>query len=253
MYDKYLETNEWKIIERGWDAANHPKSESIFSLGNGRMGQRAMFEEDYSGKNLQGSYIAGVYYPDKTRVGWWKNGYPESFAKVLNSVNWIGLRLEFASQKLDLYTAKITDFYRELNMREGYLLRTFTAELADGKQLKVEAKRFLSIVEDEIGAIRYRFTPLNFSGEAKITSYLDFDVKNEDSNYDEKFWEEVAKNVAAQKGDVTARTKKTGFVVSAAMRYELLENEKVSTKNLKTTLKTLVQGARAETRQNNGK
>jgi len=32
-----------------------------------------------------------------------------------------------------------------------------------------------------------------------------------------------------------------------------LENEKVSTKNLKTTLKTLVQGARAETRQNNGK
>jgi maltose phosphorylase len=227
MYDKYLETNEWKIIERGWDAANHPKSESIFSLGNGRMGQRANFEEEYSGKSLQGSYIAGVYYPDKTRVGWWKNGYPEYFAKVLNSVNWIGLRLAFAGQKLDLHTAKITDFYRELNMREGYLLRTFTAELADGKQLKVEATRFLSIVEDEIGAIRYQFTPLNFSGEAKITTYLDFDVKNEDSNYDEKFWEEVEKNAAVQKCSVTARTKKTGFVVSAAMRYELLENGKL--------------------------
>jgi maltose phosphorylase len=226
MYEKYLETNEWKIIERSWNAANHPKSESIFSLGNGRMGQRANFEEDYSGKSLQGSYIAGVYYPDKTKVGWWKNGYPEYFAKVLNSVNWIGLRLEFADQKLDLNTAKVTDFYRELNMREGYLLRSFTAELADGKQVKVEVTRFLSIVQDEIGAIRYQFTPLNFSGEVKITNYLDFDVKNEDSNYDEKFWEEVEKNVASQKGLVTARTKKTGFVVSAAMRYALEENGK---------------------------
>jgi len=33
---------------------------------------------------LQDTYIAGVYYPYKTRVGWWKNGYPEYFAKVLD-------------------------------------------------------------------------------------------------------------------------------------------------------------------------
>ena len=32
------------------------------------MGQRANFEESYSGSTFQGSYIAGVYYPDKTRV-----------------------------------------------------------------------------------------------------------------------------------------------------------------------------------------
>jgi maltose phosphorylase len=36
------------------------------------MGQRANFEESYTGKNFQGSYIAGIYYPDKTKVGWWK-------------------------------------------------------------------------------------------------------------------------------------------------------------------------------------
>jgi maltose phosphorylase len=34
------------------------------------MGQRANFEENYTGKTFQGSYIAGIYYPDKT--GWWK-------------------------------------------------------------------------------------------------------------------------------------------------------------------------------------
>ena len=79
------------MIEEGFDPARQKACESLFSLGNGHMGQRANFEEKYSGESLQGSYIAGIYYPDKTRVGWWKNGYPEYFAKVLNSPNWIGI------------------------------------------------------------------------------------------------------------------------------------------------------------------
>jgi maltose phosphorylase len=84
----YIKVDEWKIIEEGFDPHYNQVSESIFSLGNGRMGQRANFEEAYSGDTLLGNYVAGVYYPDKTRVGWWKNGYPEYFAKVLNAANW---------------------------------------------------------------------------------------------------------------------------------------------------------------------
>ena len=87
----YLKHDEWCIIEEGFTPEYNRISESIFSIGNGRMGQRANFEENYSGDSLQGSYVAGVYYPDKTKVGWWKNGYPEYFAKVLNSTNWIGI------------------------------------------------------------------------------------------------------------------------------------------------------------------
>ncbi|HEY0176032.1 MAG TPA: glycoside hydrolase family 65 protein, partial [Pedobacter sp.] len=87
----YIQAQEWNIIEEGFDPHLNKISESLFSLGNGRMGQRANFEESYSGETLQGNYVAGVYYPDKTRVGWWKNGYPEYFAKVLNAANWMGL------------------------------------------------------------------------------------------------------------------------------------------------------------------
>ncbi|MBO7125508.1 MAG: glycoside hydrolase family 65 protein, partial [Bacteroidales bacterium] len=73
--------DEWNIIEREFDADRQMIAESIFSIGNGHMGQRANFEEAYSGKTLQGNYIGGVFFPDKTRVGWWKNGYPDYFAK----------------------------------------------------------------------------------------------------------------------------------------------------------------------------
>lgn len=82
MTRQYLKFDEWKVIEEGFDPKHHKASESIFSLGNGRMGQRANFEEQYGGSTLQGSYIAGIYYPDKTRVGWWKTAIQSILQKL---------------------------------------------------------------------------------------------------------------------------------------------------------------------------
>jgi maltose phosphorylase len=220
----YIKVDEWNIIEEGFDPHLNKISESIFSLGNGRMGQRANFEETYTGDSLQGNYVAGVYYPDKTRVGWWKNGYPEYFAKVLNAANWIGIHLAFDDQVLDLNLCQVTNFRRVLNMREGYLLRTFTAHLPDGKQIEVAAQRFCSIVDDEAGAIRYSITPLNFSGHVTIIPFIDGDVKNQDANYDEKFWDEVSRGVNGEEAYLTMRTKKTGFEVCTGMKFAIRQN-----------------------------
>ena len=87
----YFKVHPWKVIEEGFDPQYNEVAESVFAIGNGMMGQRANLEETYSGHTLQGTYVGGVYYPDKTRVGWWKNGYPEYFAKVINSTYWSGI------------------------------------------------------------------------------------------------------------------------------------------------------------------
>ena len=34
----YIKTHPWKIIEEGFDKKYHLNSESLFSIGNGRMG-----------------------------------------------------------------------------------------------------------------------------------------------------------------------------------------------------------------------
>jgi maltose phosphorylase len=217
----YLKKDEWLVIEEGFDPELNRISESVFSLGNGRMGLRGNFEEAYSGDTLRGSYVAGVYYPDKTKVGWWKNGYPEYFAKVLNASNWIGINIHIYQESLDLAHAEVGSFRRELNMREGYLLREFTAKMLSGKEVRVRSKRFCSIADDEAGAVEYSLTPLNFSGDITISPYIDFDVENEDSNYGEKFWEEVAKDAEEGWAYVTASTKKTGFHVCTAMRFDV--------------------------------
>lgn len=221
---EYIKHDAWNIIEEGFHVKYNRISESIFSLGNGRMGQRANFEEFYSGDSLQGNYVAGIYYPDKTRVGWWKNGYPEYFAKVLNAANWVGIHIELDGEMLDLAKCEVDDFYRVLNMKEGYLERRFEAKLVSGKIVKVVAQRFCSIVDDEVGAIRYSITPLNFSGPVSVNCFIDADIVNEDSNYDEKFWLGIDTNTTHEEAYVLAETKKTAFQVCTGMKFDILAN-----------------------------
>ncbi|NNK83449.1 MAG: glycoside hydrolase family 65 protein [Flavobacteriaceae bacterium] len=225
MNKDYIKPNNWSIIEEGFDAENVEASESIFSIGNGAMGQRANFEEHYSGDTFQGSYIAGVYYPDKTRVGWWKNGYPEYFAKVLNAPSWIGIDININNEQLDLFTCKkIENFRRELNMKEGWLSRNFKATLQNNNEIQVETKRFLSLGLDEIGAIEYSVTPLNSDANLVITPYIDAGITNEDSNWDDKFWNISNLAVEGHQAFIEAQTMKTNFHTCTFMESECFVN-----------------------------
>lgn len=222
--NQYLKSNEWSIIEEGFDPKRQKASESIFSLGNGHMGQRANFEEKYTGQTLRGSYVAGIYYPDKTRVGWWKNGYPEYFAKVLNSPNWIGIDVDVDGEQLDLAKCKTEDFLRVLNMKEGVLSRSFVATLVNGRKIKIESQRFLSMANPVIGVIKYSVTALTEKIELTLSPYLDGDVTNEDANYNEKFWNILETESGSFSGFLLAQTRKLDFQVGFAMRYACEKN-----------------------------
>jgi maltose phosphorylase len=223
MLNKF-KIDEWKVIEEGFDPQTNRFSESIFSLGNEHMGLRGFFEEGYSGDSLKGTYVAGVYYPDKTRVGWWKIGYPEFFAKVLNSTNWIGIDIEVDGKRLDLANARIKDFQRELDMREGKLTRSFIWGEEDGKETAFVFTRFLSMAENCIGCISVKVRPLNYSGKITLAPYLDGNVANEDANYGENFWEEVTRAVDFDQALLVMRTKKSGFILATATAARVLLN-----------------------------
>ena len=219
--------NTWNIIIEGFNKADITKHESIFSLGNGAMGMRANFEEDYTGDTLQGSYIGGVYYPDKTRVGWWKNGYPEYFAKVLNAPSWIGLHIKINGELLDLNTClEVKNFRRQLNMKEGWYERSFTAMLSNQQEIQVKVLRFLSLRYDELGALRYEITPLTTDATIEIESYLDSGIKNSDANWDERFWNTLEISSEDNFATILAETKKTGFKVHTFMQNQLFIDNK---------------------------
>ncbi|WP_242203146.1 glycoside hydrolase family 65 protein [Aestuariivivens insulae] len=242
MNQDYIKPDNWSIIEEGFDTNRVKSSESLFSIGNGAMGQRANFEEHYSGPSFQGSYIAGVYYPDKTRVGWWKNGYPEYFAKVLNAPNWIGVNVTVNGETLDLYACKtVKNFRRELNMKEGWLSRSFTATLQNNIQVQVSTKRFLSLDLDELGAINYEVTPINSDADIVFEPYLDSGITNEDTNWDDKFWNTLKVSHGTNQGFIEAKTMKTEFHTCTFMEAMVFANNKQLEiqPEIKTTEKTV--------------
>jgi len=219
MKSNFVEISEWDVIERGWYPERNRLYESIFSLGNEHMGLRGFFEEKYTGDTLKGTYTAGLYYLDKTRVGWWKNGYPEFFAKVLNNTNWAGMDIILNGRELDLNSGQyaIEGFVRRLDMKNAAYTRNFTVCDKVGRKTGFEFKRFLSMEDKSIACVSVKVTTLNYCGKIVIKPYLDGNVKNEDANYDEIFWNRISE-LSEPYPAVTMETKKTNFRQTCAMK-----------------------------------
>ncbi|WP_125763181.1 glycoside hydrolase family 65 protein [Companilactobacillus hulinensis] len=204
---RIFEVDPWNVVTHELDKTNKRLQESMTSIGNGYMGMRGNFEEDYSGDSLPGSYLAGVWYPDKTRVGWWKNGYPKYFGKVINAVNFIKINFLINGEKLDLYKDEISDFKLDLNMKDAVLTRSFVVTKGDAK-VEFTFERFLSVAQKELSVQKVSFKNLSDKNvDVKAISSLDSNVKNEDANYDEHFWEVL--NI--DEDSIVAETKPNNF------------------------------------------
>ena len=207
-----FEYNEFKVIENELNKEELRFSESIMSLANEYMGMRGNFEEKYSGDSLQGTYIGGVWFPDKTKVGWWKIGYPEYFGKMINSPNFIGIDVKIDGQELDLNVEEIVSYRRELDMEKGLLKRSFEIKRSD-KSFQIDVERFVSIDTKEICPIKYSVIALDAEALVEFVPYLDADVENEDSNYEEKFWHVLDKGAHENTGYLVSKTIENNFGV----------------------------------------
>ncbi len=222
-----FEAHPWKIVSSEFRPEHLRFAESIFSLGNEHMGLRGFFEEDYSGDSFQGTYLAGVYYPDPTKVGWWKNGYPDFFAKVINSTNWVGMHICVGGERLDLAKGEVSDFRQELDMQKGLLSRSYVWSSPCGKRVGVKFQRFLSMDDVELAVVRCELKALSGPLSIIVTPFLDGDVKNLDSNYGEKFWDAEGHGEVGDALYLKSISKKTGFETGTAMacRFSLEDVE----------------------------
>lgn len=220
---RLFEIDPWKIRTTKLDKENRRLQESLTSIGNGYMGMRGNFEESYTGDHHQGTYLAGIWYPDKTRVGWWKNGYPEYFGKVINALDFIQMKLFINEQEIDLATNDIEDFDLELDMKNGVLSRTFVVAV-DEVKVRFTFERFLSVVKQELAVIRLTAETLVGDAQLKVVSKLDSNVQNEDSNYEEMFWLEKERGHQEEISFLTTQTIPNNFgieqfSVTGAMKH----------------------------------
>ena len=184
--DRYLSVEPWGVEEKGFHPDRSRTSESLFSLANEYLGVRGFFEEDYSGDRLVGSYVNGVYEEKLAAEPAGYKGISNRVCFMVNTVNWLAVRILAEGQILDLHAVDFGDFSRRLDFRTGLLTRSFVWKLSGGKRLKLRFERLVSMDRGQFGYQRISFEALDHPVDLEIDLSLDFSFVHE--QYKQNFW-----------------------------------------------------------------
>jgi maltose phosphorylase len=218
--DKYYITDPWNITEEDFNPSYSQVSESIFSLGNEYMGVRGYFEEGYSGDSLLGSYFNGIYESVKVEGSAYK-GIIDRTEFMVNSIDWLCLQIRIDDETVDLNRSKIKDFIRTLNLKTGVLTRSYIWILEDGREIKLEFERFLSMKDAHQAGQRITLTPLNFAGEVNVTVSLD--VTQPHRMVNKNLWSVVEKKGWENYLSIKADTLNTNQTIYSICRIDTSE------------------------------
>lgn len=225
--DSYFKIDPWKVVEEGFQPEYGLVAESVFSLGNEYMGVRGYFEEGFSGQQLLGSYFNGVY-ERQTAASQGYKGIVQETEFMVNSLDWLYLRLCAGGEQLDLAKADFKDFTRVLDLRTGLLTRKFVWKTAAG-EMEVKLERVISMVHNEEAAQRLTVTSKGYVGEIRVRAGLDFNTTHGGAKME--FW-----NCSEQKAEngncsIKGRTGVTDMEVESfcALKGSLAEKASANT------------------------
>ncbi|MCX0371008.1 glycoside hydrolase family 65 protein [Clostridium perfringens] len=171
----------WNITEEEFLLKNNYRNETTFSLANGYIGTRGTFEEAYDfdvETGLEGNFVNGFYESEYIRYGEWNFGFPTESQSLLNLPNAKIIKLFIEDEEFSMLTGEIEDYKRVLHMKEGRLTRDLIWVSPKGKKVKISISRFVSFNNKNLMEIRYKVTPLNFSGNLKFISDINVNVEN---------------------------------------------------------------------------
>lgn len=162
------DADAWVVTESGFDPARANYQETLFTIGNGRLGTRASLEEGHLGQ-LPGTFLNGVYD---------SSGVP--VINLVNAPDWVDTAVFVDGLRLDVDTCTVLAHHRELDLRDGTLARTTVFEDGQGRRTRVQTLRCASMADRRVCALRVEVTPENHSSGIVIETGLDGDRRNLD-------------------------------------------------------------------------
>jgi len=174
---KGVKEDNWQLIYHDYDPVKEKSREALLTVGNGFFGTRGAMEETTAGEShYPGTYIAGLYNRLKTPI----SGRDVENEDFVNAPNWLktGFKIE-DNNWLNPDEVTINEISRKLDFRNGLLSKAMIVTDGEGRKTKIESYRIASMGNKHLAAIKYRVTPLNYSGQMSFCSSLDGTLKNE--------------------------------------------------------------------------
>ncbi|MDR0894692.1 MAG: family 65 glycosyl hydrolase [Prevotellaceae bacterium] len=221
---QYLKIDEWNILEEGFQADNLRMSESIFSLGNGHFGERGNFEEPYSSDSYRASFVAGMAFMDKTRVGWWKNGYPLFGTRVPIAADWRSIRLRLIDEELDPALWSVNSFNRRLDMKAGLTRREMEVTSPHGHRLYIDVTHVDHIARPDLCVIEYSVKSIDYTGRLSLLPLIEIHAVCKEDPTGEKVWNILRSGIGNDCAYLWTQTRLDDAQVCYAMTYSFLKN-----------------------------
>jgi kojibiose phosphorylase len=155
-----LAAAEWQLTEAGFDPERANILETLFTVGNGRLGTRGSLEEGHVGE-LSGTFLSGVY-----------DGYRVPVIDLVNAPDWLSLAVTVNGTRLDVQSCRVVEHERALDFRHGVLRRRTVFQDAEGRSTRLETLRFASFADRRLCALRVEVTPLDHDAEVTVQSAL---------------------------------------------------------------------------------
>jgi len=195
IYEQVINTNPADLL----------LCETLFHNANGYIGIRSCFEEGYAGEfsavnpgqkevspdnvsrnsvlrnfvsSIRGSYINGFYdfidMPQAEKL----YGLIEEKQIMLNIADTQSIRLFLGSEEFNMWTGKIIESRRILNMSKGFSERLVRWVSPDGKEVEICIRRTASFTRPCLFLIDYSVKAINFSSPVSFISVHKGDVEN---------------------------------------------------------------------------
>jgi len=172
-----MRQSKWIIRECGLNEQALLKNEAVFALANGYLGVRGNFEEGYQ-KSIRGAYINGCFDTEEICYDEKFHGFPEQKQAIVNIQDFQTVRLWADDEMFSLFSGKVLNYERILDMQKGVCSRRVKWESPKGKRLQIDITRMVSLAVKELFTLDYYVTPLNFSGELRFESECNANVTN---------------------------------------------------------------------------
>lgn len=194
----------WTITETTFTPASQHHKETIFTIGNGYLATRGVFEEGHPGES-RATFIHGVF-----------DDAPIAVTELANAPDWLSLSILLDGEKFSLAEGKVLDYARQLDLRTGVLLRRVRWQSPGGKTALILFERFASLADEHLLALRCQVTP-EFEGKIEIRAALNGCTNNRGLAH----WRQIGQGQTdSHTAWLRSRTRASGIEVALAMHLQ---------------------------------
>jgi trehalose/maltose hydrolase-like predicted phosphorylase len=149
---------KWLLTEEGFTLAREHEVESLFTIGNGYVGNRGSLAEG-SALSAPATFVSGVFEVD-TRKG--------SVPGLFVLPDWTAVRVWVMGHPLGMDGGEVLEHRRILDMRYGLLWREWRHRDVNGRITHMSTFRLASLADRHLLVQSVLFTPENYSGEVRL-------------------------------------------------------------------------------------